>query len=112
MSSDEVKAEGKIEAAMKDEGVEVKYFWGSTLYHLDDLPFSLEDMPSNYSGFREKVKGLNVRETIAALDQLKGLPSAGDVEPGDIPSLSDLGLGGYSSYQVRCSFLFVMSRMS
>ncbi|XP_059659564.1 blue-light photoreceptor PHR2-like [Cornus florida] len=88
----EVKAEEKMEAAMKDEGVEVKKFWGSTLYHVDDLPFKMEEMPSNYSGFKEKVQGLEIRKTIAALDQLKGLPSRGDVEPGEIPSLVDLGL--------------------
>ncbi|XP_041021058.1 blue-light photoreceptor PHR2-like [Juglans microcarpa x Juglans regia] len=92
VSHDEVKAEGRIEAAMKEENVEVKYFWGSTLYHLDDLPFKLEDMPANYGGFREKVQGLEVRKTIEALDQVKGLPARGDVEPGDIPSLVDLGL--------------------
>ncbi|CAL1398615.1 unnamed protein product [Linum trigynum] len=92
VSHDEVKAEDKIEAAMKEEGLEVKYFWGSTLYHLDDLPFKLEEMPSNYGGFREKVQGLDVRKTIAALDQLKGIPSSGDVEPGEIPTLLDLGL--------------------
>lgn len=92
VSHDEVKSEEKIEAAMKDEGIEVKYFWGSTLYHLDDLPFKLGEIPTNYGGFREKVKGVEIRKTIEALDQLKGLPSRGDVEPGDIPSLLDLGL--------------------
>ncbi|XWS31737.1 hypothetical protein CRYUN_Cryun23aG0101400 [Craigia yunnanensis] len=92
VSHDEVKAEEKIEAAMKEEGVEVKYFWGSTLFHVDDLLFKLEDMPSNYGGFREKVKGLEIRKTIEALDQMKGMPSRGDVETGDIPSLTDLGL--------------------
>lgn len=92
VSHDEVKAENKIESAMKDEGLEVKYFWGSTLYHVDDLPFKLEEMPTNYGGFREKVKGLEVRKTIAALDQLRGLPTSGDVECGEIPSLLDLGL--------------------
>ncbi|XP_050235663.1 blue-light photoreceptor PHR2 [Mercurialis annua] len=92
VSHDEVKAEEKIDGALKDEGIEVKYFWGSTLYHMDDLPFELEDMPSNYGGFREKVQGLEIRKTIAALDQLKGKPSRGDVEPGEIPSLLDLGL--------------------
>ncbi|GMI66595.1 photolyase/blue-light receptor 2 [Hibiscus trionum] len=92
VSHDEVKAEEKIESAMKEEGVEVKYFWGSTLFHVDDLPFKLEDMPSNYGGFKEKVKGLEIRKTIEALDQMKGMPSRGDVETGDIPSLTDLGL--------------------
>ncbi|XP_057549186.1 blue-light photoreceptor PHR2-like [Amaranthus tricolor] len=97
VSNEEAKSEGRIEAAMKNEGVEMKYFWGSTLYHLDDLPFKLEEMPTNYGGFREKVQGLKVRETIAALDQLKGLPSQGDVEPGEIPSLVDLGINPNAS---------------
>ncbi|KAK9086394.1 hypothetical protein Syun_028788 [Stephania yunnanensis] len=92
VSGDEVKAEEKIEKAMKDEGVELKYFWGSTLFHVDDLPFKLEDMPSNYGGFRDKVQRLEIRKTIDALDQLKGLPSRGDVEAGEIPTLLDLGL--------------------
>ncbi|XAR61344.1 (6-4)DNA photolyase [Bertholletia excelsa] len=92
VSHEEVKAEQKIEAAMKDKGVELKYFWGSTLYHVDDLPFKMEEMPTNYGGFKEKIQGLEVRKTIEALDQLKGLPSRGDVEPGEIPTLVDLGL--------------------
>jgi hypothetical protein len=105
VSHDEVKAEEKIEELMKDEGVEVKYFWGSTLYHLDDLPFKLEDMPSNYGGFKEKVQGLEIRKTIETLDQLKGLPSRGDVEPGDIPNLLDLGLNP-AQVQLKLSFCY------
>ncbi|XP_062021630.1 blue-light photoreceptor PHR2 [Rosa rugosa] len=97
VSHDELKSEERIESAMKDENVEVKYFWGSTLYHMEDLPFKLEDMPTNYGGFREKVKGLEVRKTIEALEQMKGMPSRGDVEPGDVPSLMDLGLNPSAS---------------
>ena len=109
VSHDEVKGEDKIESAMKEENVEVKYFWGSTLYHLDDLPFKLEDMPSNYGGFKEKVQGLEVRKTIEALDQLKNLPSRGDVEAGDIPSLADLGLNPSATMsQVWTSVCFVL----
>lgn len=92
VSHDEVKGEEKIEMKMKDEGIEVKYYWGSTLYHVDDLPFKLEEMPTNYGGFREKVQGLKIRKTIDAIDQLRGLPVSGDVEHGEIPSLVDLGL--------------------
>ncbi|KAK4756509.1 hypothetical protein SAY87_006636 [Trapa incisa] len=91
VSKDEVGTEERIEATMKEEGVDVKYFWGGSLFHVDDLPFGLEDMPTTYCGFQEKVKALEVRKTIDALHQLKGLPKRGDVEPGDIPSLVDLG---------------------
>ncbi|KAJ1407528.1 Rossmann-like alpha/beta/alpha sandwich fold [Sesbania bispinosa] len=53
VSRDEVKVEEKIEAAMKEENVEMKYFWGSTSYYVVDLPFNLDSMPSNYEGFRD-----------------------------------------------------------
>lgn len=59
---------------------------------MDDLPFRMEEMPTNYVWFKEKVQGLEVRKTIAALDQLEGLPVRGDVDAGEIPSLVDLGL--------------------
>lgn len=81
-----------MSAALKEQGVETKYFWGSTLFHLDDLPFKLPEMPSNYGGFREKVQNVSVRDTIEAPQQLKGLPASGNVKSGDIPSLQELGL--------------------
>ncbi|URD84966.1 FAD binding domain of DNA photolyase [Musa troglodytarum] len=92
VSHDETRVEERIAKAMEAEGVEVKYFWGSTLYHIDDLPFELEHMPTNYGGFREKVKGVTVRKTIDTPEEVKGLPLRGDIEPGEIPSLQDLGL--------------------
>ncbi|KAM1233764.1 hypothetical protein ACFX2J_003437 [Malus domestica] len=102
VSHDEVKEEKMIEAAMKEENVEVKYFWGSTMYHAEDFPFKLEDMPTKYGNFRKKVKGLEVMKMIEALDQMKGLPSRGDVEPGDVPTLMDLGLNpSATTFQVK-----------
>ncbi|XP_022953708.1 blue-light photoreceptor PHR2-like [Cucurbita moschata] len=89
---DEMETEERVECAMKEENVEVKYFWGSTLYHIDDIPFKIEDMPSSHDEFKEQIQGLSVRKMIEGLDKMKGLPSRGDVEPGDIPSLSDLNL--------------------
>lgn len=87
-----VQAQEKVAAAFQDNGVETKFFWGGTLVHLEDLPFELDDMPSNYGGFREMVQNLAVRSTIEALQELKGLPACGNIEPGRIPSLQELGL--------------------
>ncbi|KAF3787433.1 Blue-light photoreceptor [Nymphaea thermarum] len=98
VAHEEVKTEAAVEAALAEEGVETKWFWGSTLFHLDDLPFKLEEMPANYGGFRDKVKNVKVRKTIEASDRLKGLPvSNEDIEPGRIPTLTDLGLNPISS---------------
>ncbi|KAG5549816.1 hypothetical protein RHGRI_014954 [Rhododendron griersonianum] len=98
-------AEEKIEEALKDEGVELKYFWGSTLYHVDDLPFKLEEMPTNYSGFKEKMQGLEIRKTIEALDRLKGLPSMGDIEDGKPAANASLVGGETEALQKLTKFV-------
>jgi DNA photolyase len=92
VSRDEVKTEERVEKALEKEGIEIKYFWGSTLYHIDDLPFDLQQMPTNYGGFREKVSAITVRKSIEAPQHLKGLPARGGVEPGEIPTLAELGV--------------------
>ncbi|GAQ87857.1 photolyase/cryptochrome [Klebsormidium nitens] len=97
VTHEELQSERKVCAALKDAGVQAKFFWGSTLYHIDDLPFKLESMPSNYAGFREQVKDLKVRKTAAALKTLKGLPKLSSVEVGKVPTLQDLGLDASKS---------------
>lgn len=99
-----VQAEEKVAAALQEKGIETKYFWGSTLFHLEDLPFKLQDMPSNYGGFREKVQNVAIRDTIEAPQQLKGLPACGNVKPGSIPSIEVLGLNPATNLRkVRCT---------
>lgn len=92
VSCEEVASEKKVSAALQEQGVDVKYFWGSTLFHVDDLPFKLEEMPITYSGFREKVQNVNVRQAVEAPKRFKGLPVRGGVKPGDIPTVQELGL--------------------
>eukprot|EP00899_Mesostigma_viride_P016661 jgi/Mesvir1/24997/Mv16955-RA.1 len=89
---EEMSLEAKVEDALSKRGIEAKSFWGSTLFHVDDLPFDLQAMPSNYGGFREKVAGLAVRPVLPAASQLKGLPMRGGVEVGEIPTLAQLDI--------------------
>ena len=97
-----LQAEEKVAASLQEQGVETKYFWGSTLFHIDDLPFKLNDMPSNYGGFREKVQNVAVRDTLEAPQQLKGLPASGNLKPGNIPSLQELGLNPAAALRKVC----------
>lgn len=97
ISCEEVQCESRVSAALQQEGVNVKYFWGSTLFHVDDLPFKMEQMPITYGCFRETVQKVNIRKTIESPKQLKGLPVRGGVKPGDIPTLQELGIKAASS---------------
>ncbi|RVX20953.1 Blue-light photoreceptor PHR2 [Vitis vinifera] len=72
VSHDEVKGEEKIEAAMKEEGVEVKYFWGSTLYHVDDLPFKMEQMPHELRRVQGESEGFGNQEDYRHIGPVEG----------------------------------------
>jgi len=68
----------------------MKAFWGSTLYHRDDLPS--KTIPATYAAFREMVKGVKVRGAIDAPRRAKGLPLGCNIEAGSIPTLEELGI--------------------
>ncbi|MFY7999406.1 MAG: DASH family cryptochrome [Candidatus Kapaibacteriota bacterium] len=85
----------RVEEALLDnlavQSVKDVSFWGSTLYHLDDLPFSTEKLPDVFTQFRKMVeKSAKVRPTFPAPQALM-LPTG--IELGEIPTtVQDLGL--------------------
>ncbi len=84
----------RVEEALLDnlavQGVKDVSFWGSTLYHLDDLPFNTEKLPDVFTQFRKMVeKSAKVRPTFPAPQALM-LPTG--IESGEIPTVQDLGL--------------------
>jgi deoxyribodipyrimidine photo-lyase len=75
-------------------------WWGHTLYHPTDLPFSIAELPELFTKFRKIVEAspgksnkksefVGVRSALPAPLQLLTIPG---VEPGQLPSLSDWGL--------------------
>ncbi|WP_149275650.1 DASH family cryptochrome [Pareuzebyella sediminis] len=66
--------------------------WGRTLYHLDDIPYAIEDIPLTSKAFRVNTqKKANIRKTFAAPTGIQTLPIA-DTEWGEFPSAGELGL--------------------
>ncbi|CAI5515834.1 unnamed protein product [Closterium sp. Naga37s-1] len=92
VTAEESRVEAAVAARLKEEGVEARTYWGSTLFHVDDLPFALPHMPSNYSAFRQAVSRIQVRDMVESPEHLKPMPVMGNVQPGEIPSLEALGL--------------------
>ncbi|MFD2532878.1 DASH family cryptochrome [Gracilimonas halophila] len=65
-------------------------FWGSTLYHINDLPFSRNEIPDVFTNFRKKnEKQAKVRKEFEIPSSLQSID---DIEKPNIPSLNDLGL--------------------
>ncbi|MFP4123122.1 DASH family cryptochrome [Coleofasciculus sp.] len=90
VTAEEVAVESALKKALSEIGITVQTFWGSTLYHPDDLPFSLSKLPELFTNFRKQVEK---KSTIyPTFSTPKHLPSLPPVEVGKLPKLADFGL--------------------
>ncbi|MBD2038117.1 DASH family cryptochrome [Leptolyngbya sp. FACHB-321] len=90
ITSEETAVETMLQQALKALSVTFTPFWGHTLYHPDDLPFELCQLPELFTHFRKQVeKQSTVNPALRSPTQLPPLPA---VESGDLPQLADLGL--------------------
>ena len=91
IGGEEEDVETTVEDALRDTDATPGFFWGKTLYHIDDIPFDgPDDIPKVYTNFRKAVeKKSTVRPTLDAPASLRPLPE--DLNPGAIPTLDELG---------------------
>jgi deoxyribodipyrimidine photo-lyase len=92
VTTEEKTVEKKLGSILKEQNVSFKSFWGSTLIHLDDLPFEdIANLPELFTHFRKQVEAdLTIREALPTPDRLPALPEGIDI--GEIPTLANLGL--------------------
>jgi hypothetical protein len=45
---EELQAEAAVKSAAQAAGAQLRSFWANTLCHLEDLPFSLAQLPQNF----------------------------------------------------------------
>uniref|UniRef100_A0A3Q3KQD9 Cryptochrome DASH n=1 Tax=Mastacembelus armatus TaxID=205130 RepID=A0A3Q3KQD9_9TELE len=90
VTSEELNVEKKLKKACDQMEVKVHTFWGSTLYHRDDLPFHhISGLPDVYTQFRRAVETRSrVRPLFPTPEQLKPLPPG--LAEGAIPTAEDL----------------------
>lgn len=87
---EETQISEEVEAALWKIKLNLKHFIGHTLYHKEDLPFPIKDIPDSFSIFKKKVeRDSQVRPCIETPEQIN-IPEINDA--GSIPTLSDLGL--------------------
>ncbi|CAI5789150.1 cryptochrome DASH-like isoform X1 [Podarcis lilfordi] len=91
-TKEELDVEKALLQVCSEQGVVAQKFWGSTLYHRDDLPFKhISRLPDVYTQFRKAVESqVKVRPLLQMASQLKPLPPG--VEEGNIPKLEDFGV--------------------
>jgi len=89
VSYEEKQTEVKVREELFKLKCELKSFSTSTLYHAEDLPFSIKDIPDVFSNFRKKTeKDSFIR---VSFDEPKELKSP-EIEPLQLPTLEELGL--------------------
>ncbi len=87
VTSEEVRVEDALKEVLDEQ---VHFFWGSTLFHIEDINFAKTSLPNGFTPFRKKIeKYSSVRELIKEPKVIRGV---GGVEVGGLPSLSDLGI--------------------
>ena len=91
VTPEETDIDRAVEAALKELKVPSEVYWGTTLYHPDDLPFEIKKLPEVFTQFRKAVeKESPVSPQFPTPDELPALPE--EVSPGELPTLADLGL--------------------
>jgi len=90
VTSEELRVESALKKSLDQIGVKVQSFWGTTLFHLDDLPFGIPQIPELFTKFRKQVEQQStVRPSLPTPQSLPPLP---EIEPGKLPQLTDFGL--------------------
>jgi len=87
---EETNISEEVEAALWKIKLNLKHFIGHTLYHKEDLPFPIKDIPDSFSIFKKKVeRDSQVRPCIETPERIL-TPEI--IDAGNIPTLADLGL--------------------
>ncbi|TYR32957.1 deoxyribodipyrimidine photolyase [Sphingobacterium phlebotomi] len=79
----------RVEEALWKEKINLKHFIGHTLYHKEDLPIPIRDIPDSFNSFKKKVeKESFVRPVLPAVTHITTHPH---LEATHIPTLEALG---------------------
>jgi deoxyribodipyrimidine photo-lyase len=87
---EETNISEEVEAALWKMRLNLKHFIGHTMYHKEDLPFPIKDIPDSFAVFKKKVeRDSNVRPCVLRPDHIT-IPEITDA--GEPPALQQLGL--------------------
>ncbi|MFH7245666.1 MAG: DASH family cryptochrome [Spirulina sp.] len=90
VTAEEVAVESALESKLASLGMQTQIYWGATLYHPDNLPFDIGQVPEVFTQFRKQVEQRSAVD--AVLPTPKTLPPLPSVDAGQLPTLTDLGL--------------------
>jgi deoxyribodipyrimidine photo-lyase len=90
ITQEETEVEIALSKKLKPLNIDLELVWLATLYHARDLPFKINHLPDVFTDFRKTIeRQAKVRPTFDTPTTLGYLPR--DLEPGDLPTLKQLG---------------------
>lgn len=93
VTSEEIKVEQDLEKNAWSKGIATESFWQSTLYHIDDLPFPVNQIPEVFTQFRKGVEKLSqVRNCFEGPEKINFPEIDQRYREIQIPSLDHYGL--------------------
>ncbi|MBC8053178.1 MAG: DASH family cryptochrome [Sphingobacteriaceae bacterium] len=105
VAAEETEISEKVETALWKQQINLKHFIGHTLYHKEDLPFPIKDIPDAFIAFKKKIeRDSSVRPGFATPTQIS-VPV--NLESTELPVLSDLGGLPIPQYDERTQHRFV-----
>ncbi|GAB3574894.1 DASH family cryptochrome [Spirosoma luteolum] len=89
-TTEEIDLEQQLDKRLKPAGVDLRLFWMLSLYHIDDLPFDVSELPDAYRDFRKGCeKEVHVRQALPE-PTISPLPTG--VIVGKLPTFTSLGM--------------------
>src|SRR5690606_2398093 len=86
---EETKVSALVEEALWKLQLNLRHFIGHTLYHKEDLPFPIKDIPDDFNTFKKKVsRERSIRPSIKFPENLSFLEIT---DQWNVPELKDLG---------------------
>jgi deoxyribodipyrimidine photo-lyase len=90
VAHEETAISEKVETALWKIKLNLKHFIGHTLYHKEDLPFPIKDIPDSFATFKKKIeRDSDIRPCVDTPQQIN-IPLITDA--GELPALQQLGL--------------------
>ncbi|WP_051292940.1 DASH family cryptochrome [Olivibacter sitiensis] len=89
VAEEETHISGLVEAALWKLKLNLRHIIGHTLYHKEDLPFPIKDIPSEFSVFKKKIERESSIRGVSEGPSSIAVPVLQD--EGEVPSLAELG---------------------
>lgn len=91
ITDEEISLDGLLEQRLNQLNVGFYLYWGSTLYHPDDIPFSQTDIPLVFTNYRKTIEKKSHIRALLPVPQFKEKITRDGLDSFEIPTLADLG---------------------